>query len=39
MVKLNMLEPHRMNSINEYERIVKKSGIRVMFDDNLSGAS
>ena len=28
-----------MNSINEYERIVKKSGLRVMFDDNLLGAS
>ena len=39
MVKLNMLEPHGMNSINEYERIVKKSGLRVMFDDNLLGAS
>ena len=25
--------------INEYERIVKKSGLRVMFDDNLLGAS
>ena len=24
MVKLNMLEPHGMNSISEYERIVKK---------------
>ena len=39
MVKLNTLEPHGMNSINEYERIVKKSGLRVMFDDNLLGAS
>ena len=39
MVKLNMLEPHGMNSINEYERTVEKSGLRVMFDDNLLGAS
>ena len=39
MVKLNTLEPHGMNSINEYERIVKKSGLRIMFDDNLLGAS
>ena len=36
MVKLNTLEPHGMNV---YERIVKKSGLRVMFDDNLLGAS
>ena len=28
-----------MNSINECERIVKKSGLRVIFDNNLSGAS
>ena len=39
MLKLNTLEPHGMNNINEYERIVKKKGLRVMFDDNLSGAS
>ena len=39
MVKLNTLEPHGINSIKEYERIVKKSGLRVMFDDNLLGAS
>ena len=39
MVKLNTLQPHGMNSINEYESIVKKSGLRVMFDDNLLGAS
>ena len=39
MVQLNTLELHAMNSINEYERIVKKSGLRVMFDDNLLGAS
>ena len=38
MVKLNMLEPHGMNSISEYERIVKKSGLRVTFDDSLLGA-
>ena len=28
-----------MNSISEYERIVKKSCLRVMFDDSLLGAS
>ena len=39
MIKLNTLEPHGMNNINGYERIVKKSDLRVMFDDNLSGAS
>ena len=39
MVKLYTLEPHGMNSINEYERIVKKSILRVMFDDNLLATS
>ena len=37
--KSDTLEPRGMNSINEYERIVKKSDLRVMFDDNLSGVS
>ena len=34
VVKLNTLEPHGMNSINEYERIVKKSGLRVLDTTN-----
>ena len=38
MIKLNTLEPHGMNSINEYERIIQKSGLKTMFED-LSGAS
>ena len=39
MIKLNTLEPYGLNGINEYERIVKKSGLRNMFDRDIPGES
>ena len=39
MIKLNTLEPYGLNGINEYERIVKKSGLRNMFDIDNPGES
>ena len=39
MIKLNTLEPYGLNGINEYERIVKKSGLRNMFDRDVPGES
>ena len=33
MIKLNTLEPYGLNGINEYERIIKKRGLKVMFDE------
>ena len=32
MIKLNTLEPYGLNGINEYERIVRKFGLRNIFD-------
>ena len=39
MIKLNTLEPYGLNGINEYERIVRKSGLRNMFDMDTPGES
>ena len=39
MIKLNTLEPYGLNGINKYERIVKKSGLRNMFDRDIPGES
>ena len=39
MIKLNTLEPYGLNGINEYERIVRKSGLRNMFDIDNPGES
>ena len=39
MIKLNTLEPHGLNGINEYERIIKKRGLKVMFDEEISSES
>ena len=39
MIKLNTLEPYGLNGINEYERIVRKSGLRNMFDIDTPGES
>ena len=36
MIKLNTLEPFGLNGINEYERIIKKQGLKVMFDKEIS---
>ena len=37
MIKLNTLELFGLNGINEYERIIKKQGVKVMFDEEISG--
>ena len=39
MIKLNTLEPYGLNGINEYERIVRRSGLRNMFDVDNPGES
>ena len=39
MIKLNTLEPYGLNGIYEYERIVKKLGLRNMFDRDIPGES
>ena len=39
MVKLNTLEPYGLNGISEYERVVRKSGLRNMFDIDTPGES
>ena len=39
MITLNTLEPYGLNGINEYERIVTKSGLRNMFDRDIPGES
>ena len=39
MIKLNTLEPYGLNGINEYERIIKKRGLKVMFDEEISSES
>ena len=39
MIKLNTLEPYGLNGINKYERIVRKSGLRNMFDIDNPGES
>ena len=39
MIKLNTLEPYGLNGINKYERIVKNSGLRSMFDGDIPGES
>ena len=39
MIKLNTLEPYGLTGINEYERIVRKSGLRNMFDIDTPGES
>ena len=36
MIKLNTLEPFRLNGINEYERIIKKQGLKIMFEEEIS---
>ena len=36
MIKLNMLEPFGLNGINEYKRIIKKQGLKIMFDEEIS---
>ena len=36
MIKLNTLEPFGLNGINEYERIIKKQGLKIMFDEEIS---
>ena len=39
MIKPTTLEPYGLNGINEYERIVRKSGLRNMFDIDNPGES
>ena len=39
MIKLNTLEPYGLNGINEYERIVRKSGLKTTFDIDNPGES
>ena len=39
MIKLSTLEQYGFNGINEYERIVRKSGLRNMFDRDTPGNS
>ena len=39
MIKLNTLEPYGLNGINEYQRIVRKSGRRNMYDIDNPGES
>ena len=39
MIKLNTLEPYGLNGINEYEGIIKKQGLKVMFDEEISSES
>ena len=39
MIKLNTLEPYDLNRIYEYERIVKKSGLRNVLDRDSPGES
>ena len=36
MIKLNTLEPFGLNGINEYERIIKKQGLKIMSDEEIS---
>ena len=40
MIKLNTLEPFGepfgLNGINEYERIIKKQGLKIMFNEKIS---
>ena len=36
MIKLNTLESFGLNGINEYERIIKKLGLKIMFDEEIS---
>ena len=36
MIKLNTLEPFGLNGINEYERIIKKQLLKIMFDEEIS---
>ena len=36
MIKLIMLEPFGLNGIHEYERIIKKQGLKIMFDEEIS---
>ena len=35
-IYMNTLEPFGLNGINEYERIIKKQGLKVMFDEEIS---
>ena len=39
MIKLNTLEPYGLNGINEYEKIIKQRGLKVMFDEEISSES
>ena len=39
MIKLNIIEPYGLNGINEYERTIKKRGLKVMFDEEISSES
>ena len=32
MIKLQTLEPYRMNGNNEYQRIIAKNGLHIMFE-------
>ena len=36
MIKLNMLEPFGLSGIHEYERITRKQGLKVMFEEEIS---
>ena len=39
MIKLSILEPYGLNGTSEYERIVRKFGLRNMFDIDTAGES
>ena len=35
MIKLDTLEHFGLNGIHEYERIIKKQGLKIMFDEEI----
>ena len=39
VIKLNMLEPYGLNRINKYESIIKRPGLKVIFDEQISSES
>ena len=39
IIKLNTLEPYGLNRVNECERIIKKRGLKVMFDEEIASES